>query len=366
MSRIIVAGGTGFFGAALVGLLKSDGIQPVQAARHGPVDLRLDVEDSDMLRSVLRPGDLVLDAVGPFQGRSTALVEAAIEIGADLIDLSDSLDYIEKLYRLEPAIEASGIRVLTACSSISVASAALIRLSRVESPARVRGFLVPAARHVARPGTGNSLLNSVGRSIRIRQAGRLVAKPGWQESVEVELPPPLGRVRGYLFESADALTLSRVWPGLRDVDFFVHSNVPGFDSAFRVAARWRWFRWLIVRLAPLGLVGARWLGGPIGCLTYEIEGVEGRRDQPALIGADRSYLTPVAPAALAAIRIAEGRFEPRGLVPVDRQVAPENLVAYLRKLGVEGVRRESSQSSEGRVGWIPLIGPEPASRSQLE
>ena len=105
---MIVAGGTGFFGAALVGLLRSEGIQPVLAARHGQVDLRLDVEDSDMLRSVLRPGDLVLDAVGPFQGRSTALVEAAMEIGVDLIDLSDSLDYSERLTELETQSPKAG------------------------------------------------------------------------------------------------------------------------------------------------------------------------------------------------------------------------------------------------------------------
>ncbi len=338
---MIVAGGTGFFGAALVGLLKSEGIQPVLAARQGPVDLRLDVEDPDSLRSVLRAGDLVLDAVGPFQGRSTALVEAAIEIGIDLIDLSDSLDYCERLIGLETRIAQSGIRVLTACSSISVGSAALIRLSQIEAPIEASGFLVPAARHVAWPGTGSSLLNSVGRPIRVWQNGALVAKRGWSEARQFEFPPPLGRRTGYLFESSDSLMLPRIWPGLRAVNFFVSSNVPGFNAVFGAAARWQWMRALVVRMAPLGLSIARRIGGRIGCLAYQIRAEDGRRARLGLIGPDRSYLTPVAPMVLAARRIAAGRFEPRGLVPADQQVGAAELIEYLASLGVTLVRLEN-------------------------
>ena len=340
---MIVAGGTGFFGAALVGLLQSEGLQPLLAARHGAVDLRLDVEDSASLRSVLRPGDLVLDAVGPFQGRSTALVEAALEIGFDLIDLSDSLDYSESLVGLEARIARSGIRVLTACSSISVGSAALIRLSRIEYPVAASGYLVPAARHVAWPGTGNSLLNSVGRTIRVWQDGGLVAKRGWTEARQFEFPPPLGTTTGYLFESADALMLPRIWPGLRAVDFFVSSNVPGFNAVFQAAARWKWFRALVVRMTPLGLAMARRIGGRIGCLAYEIQAVDGRRARLGLIGPDRSYLTPVAPMVLAAKRIAAGRFEPGSLVPADQQVETVELIEYLATLGVKLVRLENPE-----------------------
>jgi hypothetical protein len=347
---MIVAGGTGFFGAALVGLLRSEGIQPVLAARHGQVDLRLDVEDSDMLRSVLRPGDLVLDAVGPFQGRSTALVEAAMEIGVDLIDLSDSLDYSEMLTDLETRIAQSGIRVLTTCSSISVGSAALIRLSKIDSPVEASGFLVPAARHVAWPGTGSSLLNSLGRPIRVWQNGALVAKRGWGEARLFEFPRPLGMTTGYLFESADALMLPRVWPGLRAANFFVSSNVPGFNDVFRAAARWNWVRSLVVRMTPLGLSIARRIGGRIGCLAYRIEDRAGRRARLGLIGPDRSYLTPVAPMVLAAKRIAAGRFEPLGLVPVDQQVEAVELIEYLATLGVQLVRLEDPADPQPAKG----------------
>jgi len=324
----------------LVGLLESEGMQPVRAARHGSVELPLDVEDSDMLRSVLRPGILSWTRWAPSRGDRLPWSRRPLEIGFDLIDLSDSLDYSEMLFGLEPRITQSGIRVLTACSSISVGSAALIRLSTIDSPVEVSGFLVPAARHVAWPGTGSSLLNSVGRPIRIWQNGELVAKRGWSEARQFEFPPPLRRTNGYLFESADALMLPRIWPGLRAVDFFVSSHVPGFDSVFRAAARWKWIRTLVVRMAPFGLSIARRIGGRIGCLAYEIRAEDGRRARLGLIGPDRSYLTPVAPMVLAAKRIAAGRFEPRGLVAADQQVGAVELIEYLATLGVRLVRLE--------------------------
>jgi hypothetical protein len=122
------------------------------------------------------------------------------------------------------------------------------------------------------------------------------------------------------------------------VDFYVSSNVPGFDAMFRMAARSGWVRRTIARLSPVGLWLARQIGGRTGCLTYQIVDAAGRQARLAFVGPDRSYLTPVAPMVLAAKAIAAGRFEPRGLVPADQQVAPEQLVTYLATLGVQLIR----------------------------
>ena len=67
MRRIVVLGATGFFGAAAVERLRADGLQPLIAARHGQAALRLDVNSRASIKSALRPFDVVVDAVGPFQ-----------------------------------------------------------------------------------------------------------------------------------------------------------------------------------------------------------------------------------------------------------------------------------------------------------
>jgi len=113
----VVIGGTGLFGGAAVELLRAEGMAPLVAARRAapdrgsPPDLRLDADDPAALRAALLPGDIVLDAAGPFQERSAALVETALDVGCDVIDLSDGLGHFLKFDALRPQIEAKGIRV---------------------------------------------------------------------------------------------------------------------------------------------------------------------------------------------------------------------------------------------------------------
>ncbi|MGH2537956.1 MAG: hypothetical protein ACRDHL_11220 [Candidatus Promineifilaceae bacterium] len=337
MRRVVVLGGLGFFGRAAVARLRADGFRPLTASRSPAADLRLDLAEPNSLRGALRAGDVVVDTAGPFQERTTALVEAALEMGFDLIDISDSLAYVSRLYRLQAQIEAAGIRVLTACSSVSAVGAALIRLSGLE-PARVVGVLAAATRATAQPGSARSLLHSVGRPVRLLRDGRLVTRVGWRESQRFRLPPPLGALRGYLYECPDPLTMRRVWPGLRAAEFYVDTRVPGLNALLALAARWRSLRRLVERLQSPGLALARLLGAKAGCLAYGIEGQDGRVARYALLASDRAYLTAIAPAVLAARAIAAGRFVGRGLVPVDRHVEPAELLDYLRPLGVVAVR----------------------------
>lgn len=337
MRRIVVLGGTGFFGSVAVRLLEADGVAAVRASRRASADVQVDVEQAASLRATLREGDVVIDTVGPFQERSSALVEAAMETGCDVIDISDSLAYTQKVYGLQGRIEESGIRVLTACSSLSAVSAAMVSLSGVTDPVRVTEVLAPATRYTANPGSGGSLLRSVGRPIRILRQGQLTTVTGWSEARTFRLPSPIGTIRGYLCESPDAVTLPRIWPGVRTVAFYVDSRAPGLNTVFALAARWRPVRRLVVRLQPTGLALARLLGSRIGCLAFEIEGSDGRIARCALVGGEQGHLTPIAPAVMAARAIAEGQFEARGLVSPDRYVEPGELLDYLSALGVEHV-----------------------------
>ena len=335
MRRLVVVGGQGFFGQAALARLRADGARPLAAARRPGADLQLDVEDPRSLRAALRPGDVVVDTVGPFQSRSTALLDAALEVGFDLVDIADSRAYVAALYARAGEINARGVRVVTACSSVSAVSAALVRMSGIQDPARVTGFLAPATRYTSNPGSARSLLNSVGQPITIIDEGKPAGRLGWRETRRFRLPPPFGTAHGHLFETADAVTLPAIWPGLRRVDFFVDSRVPGMNAVFALAARWPAFHRLVSASFRPGLALARRLGAAVGCLAFEIEAANGRRAGYALLAAEQGYLTPIVPAVIAARAMAEGRFAPTGLVPADQQVAADVLVWYLRGLGVQ-------------------------------
>ncbi len=88
------------------------------------------------------------------------------------------------------------------------------------------------------------------------------------------------------------------------------------------------------RALPLGAILARLFGTRRGAFAVEVEDADGRVAHLALTAARRSYLIAAAPAALAAHRLAEGRASERGIVPVDRHVDPDELLAYLATLGI--------------------------------
>ena len=349
MRRIVVAGGLGFFGSATVECLRRKGAHPVRASRGPGAEVRLDVEDPDSIRAALRPGDVVVDAAGPFQGRTGVLAEAAIEIGFDLLDLSDSLAHAQRILDLRARIDASEIRVLPSCSAISVISAAAVRWSGARVPARVDAFLAPATRHTATRGTGGALLASVGRPIRVWREGRLLGARGWGESRFFALPPPIGPSRGWLFESADSIFLPRVWPSLRSVGLWVDTRVPGLNRFLSLVARRPTLRPLVEKMRGLGLAFSRRLGAQSSVLAFEIEEPGRSTKRAVLVAPRRGYFASVVPAVLAALALARNRFEPSGLVLPDRQVEPEAWMRELDSLGIRLLRSDEPCDRE-RVG----------------
>ena len=348
--RIIVLGGFGFFGAAAVERLRADGFSPLIGSRRSEADVSVDIEDGDSIRKALKPEDVVIDTVGPFQARSSTLLECALEIGFDLIDISDSLEFCKRIYEKEDRIRESGCRVLTACSSVSAMSAMLIRHSEIHDPIRIAAILAPATRYVAAPGTSESLVYSIGQPVSILEDGVLVTRKGWRSSRTFELPPPLNIKKGHLFESADAVMLPHVWPSLKSVSFFVHSNVFGLDTIMSIASWISPARWLLRKTFRLGLPLVRLMGSPSGCLAYAIEDAQGKIHRYAFVAEDRGYYTPIVPAVLAAEAIVQNRFQPTGLVPADQQVRPDEVFSYLSKIGVIPlVRRPDSKR------YIPVL-----------
>jgi hypothetical protein len=324
----------GHFGRTAVETLRELGLDIKTASRRDAADIRVDANDSASIRAAIAPGDIVIDAAGPFHGRSTALIEAAIDVGFDAIDLNDDLSYAERVIELAPRIESAGIRVLSSASTVSAVAAAVIGQSGIERPRQLTAFLVPASRYTANTGAALSLLRCVGDRVRVRCDGRLHDFPGWRYPRSFEMPPPLGAICGRLFESADAVHLPRIWPSLRDVAMYVDTNTAGLNAVLDLAARSVGIRRLMEWGARWGTMLARIFGAAAGGIGYEIRGAGGQVERYALVGGKNSFLVAVAPAVLAAQAMAEDRFAHRGLVTPNRHVEPHELFAFLKAKGI--------------------------------
>ena len=294
-----------------------------------PTRGELDVEDRASLRRYLQAGDVVVDAAGPFQRRTTALLEAAMERGAHVVDINESLGYARRVDALRERIDRGGIAVLSACSAVSTVAATLVRRSGVGAPVRVGALVAPASRQTAHAATLQALLSSVGAPIEVWRGGRFATARGWRESRRFVLP----RRRAYLVESVLSFDLPRVWPSLRDVDTWTDTSTPAANAILSLAARVPAARTIALAAAPAGALLAAALGTRRGGFGLEIEDASGEVRR-AWLGAPRgSFRIAAAPAALAALALASGRFEGRGLVPADRHLDADVLLSYLGRIG---------------------------------
>lgn len=307
--RRVVVIGAGFFGRVVARRLADVGIRAIVASRTRG-DIRVDVEDRAALARALEANDVVVDTVGPFQTRSTALVETAIERGCDVVDLSDARAYAEAVVALHERAAANGVRVLTSCSAIATVAASAIRASGRPSPDACDLFLSPASAETGNPATVRAFLASV----------------DWSRSRDF----PGGGRRGHRVESAAALLLTRSWPSLRRVEFWVDPNAPFAATSLALASRLGLTR-LLEAIAPLS---ARVLGRRDGMFAVAVN--DGGREHVTRLSAPRgSYLIAAEPAVFAAESLARGVDLPPGVVPADAHVDPAALFARLRSLGID-------------------------------
>jgi len=314
MKRVVVIGGSGFFGGLITERLAAAGLQPIIASRSRG-ELRIDANSPEDLRQHLKGRDLVIDAAGPFQKRNPALIEAARTIGFDVIDLSDSPEYTAMVYERQAPIQAAGIRVLTACSALSTVSAAVLKSVSIDEPRRLSAYLVPASRYTANPGTVASVMASVTGSLQTFQ-----------------FPRPLGKRTGIAVRTVDAVTLPRAFPSLKSAELAVDLRIPGMNAVLMGAARWPGVAVLMDLFQPTALGLAHLIGSRSGVLAYEIATAVGNKYR--IFSGEKSYLLAVIPAIHAATAIVEGRFSRRGVVAATEQVEPNQLFDAARKEGI--------------------------------
>jgi hypothetical protein len=344
MRRVIVLGGTGFFGAAALAMLRDAGVPARSAARRN-ADVSVDAESSDSLRRALRPGDVVLDAAGPFQARTIALAMAAMEIGCDVVDIADASAYVRRLLSLAERVEAAGVRILPACSTASAVSHAMIGWSGVARPVRLTAFLVPTPRRTAVAGTAASLLGGVGGPVTVLRNGTPRLERGFGSSRRWEGDTPLGRRRGWLFDTPDALLLPCAHPTLTTVEAYVDPNVPGAAMALTLAARTSLLRAAIRRALPVALPLVRRLGGAHGGFGCEVKDADGAVVRLVLTAPRDAHLLAVIPAVLAVRSLAADRVPHAGVLAPHQQIDAAELLDELRRHGFD-LQRSATPPTE--------------------
>ncbi|WP_395821025.1 DUF4166 domain-containing protein [Devosia sp.] len=288
---------------------------------------------------------VVVDCAGPFQGSSTALIEAAIAARCNYIDIADSRAFVAEISRFDAAAKAAGIAVLTGASTTPALSHAVIESiaagwRQIDSidVAIAPGNRAPKGRAVIA-----AILSWVGQPVRVFREGIWQQARGWSGTRKVQIDGLTSR-RVALAEVPDLdLMASRFRPRVR-AGFeagmelgLIHGSVGLAGLAVRLK---------LVRsataFAGLGTWVANLLGRvgtDTGGMLVEVAGLDQRLETKVVrwslkaTAGDGPYV-PVLAAAAAVLALARGRHIV-GAQPAVGLLSLEDIKAWTTGLAIE-------------------------------
>lgn len=350
---VVIAGGYGVFGSRLAELLVRDGHQVVivgrsakraraLADRLGCAALAADVSAEPEALFGVGP-DVLIDAVGPFQGYGTdpyLLPRLCIARGVDYLDFSDSAAVTEGISVLDAQARATGRRVLSGVSSVPAISSSVAAelCSGFDEILLIDSAILPGNRAPRGNSVIAGIVGQLGTTSRVWRGGVWRDQMCWSDARYVELAPDLVRRARYI-EVPDV----RLFPdkfGARSVVFRAGMELGLLDQGMRLIGLLR-KHWqvavtpgrigMIRRLADLTKVHGTDRGG----MRVRVVGLKGcapvRRDWRLVAEAgDGPYIPAVA--ARAVIRRLDS--VPPGARPCLAEVPRSEIEAAMEGLAV--------------------------------
>lgn len=271
MSRILIIGGYGGFGARLARRLAARGHGVIVAGRSldkarrfcatlpaaEPAALDRAADISAALAALRL--DLVIDAAGPFQASDHAVPKACIAAAIPYVDLADARGFVGEIGALDAAARAAGIAIVAGASSVPALSGAAVRAITHDMAAvrSVEMAITASNRAGAGPSVTRAVLSYAGQALPLWRGRRWTTGFGWQEMRRARFAvtgqPVLDRWVA-LADVPDLALMPHALPGQPAVAFRAGTEF-GFQNLFLWVASWP-VRWCWIR----GLEGAApWL-----------------------------------------------------------------------------------------------------------
>jgi hypothetical protein len=379
LSRILVLGGYGGFGARLTLRLLRRGYSVLVAGRSlnkatafctgqsnaEPVVADRNGDLGPLLAKHLP--DLVIDAAGPFQGSDYRVPLACVMARIPYLDLADARSFVVGIEALSAEAIAAGVAVIAGASSVPALSGAVARqlaagLDRIFA---VEISISASKRAIAGASVTAAILSYVGRPIRLWRGRRWDHGFGWQQLCRET------------FSLSDGTALRGRWLALADVPDLdlMPANLPGrpavifragTESALQTIGLWtlswpvRWLRpsalaWLTPLLMLLQRL-TRWPSDDRSAMSVRLKG-EGAGElverRWTLLAADGDG--PEIP-TLAAVILAEAILAGRIAPGARSAVALLSLAEFAPLFATLSLRHEISERKLPRPLYAHVMG----------
>ncbi|WP_331769899.1 saccharopine dehydrogenase NADP-binding domain-containing protein (plasmid) [Embleya sp. NBC_00888] len=380
--RVVVVGGTGFYGRYVVDdLLRQPQVAVTVVARRRPaaafdsprVDWAIaDHADVRSLARIVKGAAAVVHCAGPFQSMEPGgtppwgPLRAALAAGVPYVDICEDRAFRRGALALA---RSASVPVLTGASVVPGLQALLVAdmvrgLQRVDA---IRCAAAPDTRRHRGPAMFAAMLHGAGLRFEAPRGGVPTVVHGWSEPEWVRFPPPIGRrLVHQVYEMADLDVLPDLF-GARTVSFKAGSEFPVLNRALGAfaAVRARTGRPRRPQEWTSVVRGLSWLAGragdEAGAFMVEITGDRDGRTVTRRVGMTARRHGGRMPALLAGIaveRLLTGRLKAAGAVPLDRWLPPSELYAALLE---RDIRLWTSSDDDWHPHSLPsrLVGAAP-------
>lgn len=188
----LLYGANGFTGKLIAAEAARRGMRPILAGREPkkiePLGRELNcptkifsLDDPQALAAELTGVKAVLHCAGPFSATSRPMVEGCLAAGAHYLDITGEIDAIEAAAARHDRARAAGVCLIPAVGFDVVPSDCLAAMLAERQPGSVRLQMAFTFRGSASPGTLKTMLEAIPAGARVREDGKIVAKPlGWR------------------------------------------------------------------------------------------------------------------------------------------------------------------------------------------
>jgi hypothetical protein len=326
--KILVVGGTGYFGRLIVDdLRRHTQYEVVVGSRHTGTDIC----DPASLEAALSGVAVAICAAGPFQRLPVTLAELCLRRGIHYIDIADDRGFVRKVRSLvaHAGDHDSLPAICSGWSTVSALSGALVKIAAA-GVARIDSIYIhmaPGNRGARNPATIESLLHSVGKSLNVFRGGRWETARGWSSPRVFSFPPPVGAREGYLVDVPDL----ELFPDLfraGTVEFRAGAEFKFLNRAVSFLGGWSQRARIVQRAAAvLSLIGHDW-----GAIGVEVIGSASRR--ACVVAASEGPRIAAMPAAVMTNLLLSGsRFS--GLVSHADWLTRDRLAAECERRGFQ-------------------------------
>lgn len=352
MSQLLILGAAGAVGSELSRKLKAQGHDLRLADRDGgaverlagelgaearTVDLTVGTPDAALFEGV----SIAIDAAGPLGARDLSWAKAALETGADWLDLAETRERALAIDELNDLAAERGRVALSAAGTFCGVTEPLVR-EAIEDLTRVNevlfGVILGNAQRLG-PASFEAFAASLKRPVRMLIGGEWTEREPFGDVRAFAHPEPFGDVKSGNIDGAD-------------LEVFTGKGYKSASVRISLAVASGWKRRMLIRTARKARAGQagdtaalskklrRWSGSGAGegCLTMVVRGINAKRmpqeARVALVSPPKGVALATAPIeCLVPKLLGDGRPDP-GARPCTKVLEVPELLANLEGQGV--------------------------------